>query len=110
MEELCVEGRATHDGPQPCVGDPRGRGEALAWARAGRAIEPRNQLSGVPALSRLWKAAPLTALDASHQWAPRGQGTCACAEPPGARTGRSRVLPAGLITGRAAQGTLRRYA
>ena len=110
MEELYVEGRATRDGPQPCVDDPQGRGEALAWARAGRAIEPRNQLSGVPTLSKLWKATPLTALDASRQGAPRGQRPTACAEPPGARTGRSRVLPAGLITRRAAQGTLRRYA
>ncbi len=51
MKEFYVEGLATHDGPQPCVDDPRGRGEALAWARAGRAIEPRNHLSGVPTLS-----------------------------------------------------------
>ena len=62
MEELYVEGLAPHGGPQSCVDDPRGRGEALAGARAGRAIEPRNQLSGVPTLSRLWKAQPLAAL------------------------------------------------
>ena len=110
MEELYVEGLATHGGPQPCVDDPRGRGEALAWARAGRAIEPRNQLSGVPTLSQRWKATPLAALHASRQGAPRGQRTRACAEPSGARTGRSRVSPAGLITWRAAQETLRRYA
>jgi hypothetical protein len=42
MKELYVEGLATRDGPQPCVDVPRGRGEALAGARAGRAIEPRN--------------------------------------------------------------------
>ena len=62
MEELYVEGLATHGGPQPCVDDPRGRGEALAGARAGRAIEPRNHRSGVPTLSRKWKATPLAAL------------------------------------------------
>ncbi|MDQ1250692.1 MAG: hypothetical protein QG597_5072 [Actinomycetota bacterium] len=62
MEELHVEGLATHDGPQPCVDDPRGRGEALAWARAGRAIEPRNERIGVPTLSKEWKATPLVAL------------------------------------------------
>lgn len=44
MEELCAEGLATHGGPELCVDDPRGRGEALAGARAGRAIEPRNQI------------------------------------------------------------------
>src|SRR5260370_35853752 len=42
MEELYVEGLATHGGPESCVDDPRGRGEALTGARAGRAIEPRN--------------------------------------------------------------------
>ena len=42
MEELYVEGLAPHGGPGSCAGDPRGRGEALAGARAGRAIEPRN--------------------------------------------------------------------
>jgi len=52
MEELHVEGLATHGGPQPCVDVPRGRGEALAGARAGRAIEPRNHLSGAPTLLR----------------------------------------------------------
>src|SRR6266536_1024371 len=42
MEELYAEGLATHGGPESCVDDPRGLGEALAGARAGRAIEPRN--------------------------------------------------------------------
>ncbi len=44
MEELYIEGVATHVGPELCVGDPQGRSEALAGARAGRAIEPRNDL------------------------------------------------------------------
>jgi hypothetical protein len=42
MEELCAEGLATRGGPESCVDEPRGRGEALTGARAGRAIEPRN--------------------------------------------------------------------
>ena len=42
MEELYVEGLATRDGPESCVDDPRGRGEALTGVRAGRAIEPRS--------------------------------------------------------------------
>src|ERR1035441_67123 len=106
MEELYVEGLATHGDPESCVDVPRGRGEALAGARAGRAIEPRTLLSGVPALLRLWKAAPLAALCASRQGAPRGQRSMACTEPPCARTGRSRVLPAGLITLRVLAATL----
>jgi hypothetical protein len=34
MEELYVEGLATHGGPESCVDDLRGRGEALTGARA----------------------------------------------------------------------------
>jgi len=37
-----VEGLATHDGPESCVGVREGAGEALTGVRAGRAIEPRN--------------------------------------------------------------------
>src|SRR5271166_4169895 len=43
MEELYVEGLATHGGPESCVDVPQGRDEALTGARAGRAIEPRNR-------------------------------------------------------------------
>jgi len=42
MEELYIEGVATHDDPEPCVGVRKGVGEASVGARAGRAIEPRN--------------------------------------------------------------------
>src|SRR6476659_1999557 len=42
MEELYVEGVATRDDPEPCVGVREGTGETSGWARAGRAIEPRN--------------------------------------------------------------------
>ena len=62
MEELYVEGVATHGGPEPCVDVPRGRGEALVGVRAGRAIEPRNESSGVPTLSKERKATSSAAL------------------------------------------------
>jgi hypothetical protein len=42
MRELYVEGVATHDGPESCVGVREGDGEALTGVRVGRAIEPRN--------------------------------------------------------------------
>ena len=61
MEELYVEGPATHDDPKPCVDDPRGRGEALVGARAGQAIEPRNLRFGMPTLYKGRKATPLAA-------------------------------------------------
>jgi hypothetical protein len=44
MREPYIEGVAIHGGPESCVGDPRGRSEALTGARAGWAIEPRNQV------------------------------------------------------------------
>ena len=43
MEELCVEGLATRDGPESCGGVCEGVGEALTGVRAGWAMEPRNQ-------------------------------------------------------------------
>ena len=61
MEELYVEGLATHGGPESCVDVPRGRGEALTGVRAGRAIEPRNDATGVPTLYKRRKATSLTA-------------------------------------------------
>jgi hypothetical protein len=42
MEEPYIEGVATHDDREPCVGARKGAGEASAAARMGRAIEPRN--------------------------------------------------------------------
>jgi hypothetical protein len=42
MEELYIEGVATHDDREPCVGAREGAGEASVAARAGQAIEPRN--------------------------------------------------------------------
>lgn len=48
MEELYIEGVASHGGPESCVDVPRGCGEALTGVRAGRAIEPRNSSLGCP--------------------------------------------------------------
>jgi hypothetical protein len=62
MEELYVEGLATHGGPESCVDGLRGRGEALTGVRAGRAIEPRNAGFGVPTSSKRRKATLLVAL------------------------------------------------
>jgi len=47
METLYTEGVAIHGGPESCVGDPRGRSEALTGVHVGRAIEPRNAYFGV---------------------------------------------------------------
>ena len=42
MRTLYVEGVATRDGPESCVGVREGEDEALTGVRAGWAIEPRN--------------------------------------------------------------------
>ena len=62
MEELHIEGLATHGDPESCVGVREGVGEALTGARVGRAIEPRNQDFGVLTLCKRWKATSLVAL------------------------------------------------
>jgi len=46
MKESDIEGLATHGDPGSCVGVREGAGEALTGARAGWAIEPRNQVPG----------------------------------------------------------------
>lgn len=62
MKELYIEGIATHDDPEPCVGVRKGVGEASVGAHVGRAIEPRNDQSGVPTLLVGRKATPAAAL------------------------------------------------
>ena len=105
MEELYAEGLATRGDPESCVDDPRGRGEALTGARAGRAIEPRNQrVRGADAVQEVEGHTGGSAI-ASCRRTPRGQRTRACTEPPCARTGRSHRSPTWLITGWAVQGT-----
>jgi hypothetical protein len=99
MEELHAEGLATHGDPESCVDDPRGRGEALTGARAGRAIEPRNREFGVPTLFKEAEGNIAGGAIARRWRTPRGLRTMACTEPPSARTGRSQRSPTGLITG-----------
>jgi hypothetical protein len=52
MKEPYIEGLAIHDDPESCVGVREDVGEALTGARAGWAIEPKWQTSGVPTLSQ----------------------------------------------------------
>ena len=93
MRTSCIEGVATHDDPESCVGDPRGRSEALTGEDVGGVIEPRNQLFGVPTPSQWSEGNIVGRVSASCQRAPRGQRASACVEPPSARTGRSHGRP-----------------
>ena len=42
MKVHCGEGVATHTGPESCVDDPRGRGEALTGVRVGWPLSREN--------------------------------------------------------------------
>jgi RNA-directed DNA polymerase len=110
MKTLYIEGLAPHGGPESCVDDPRGRGEALTGVRAGRAIEPRNQ--------RDRGADAVQGVEGNT-----GGGVMREPSPGPARSEiqgmygvsmrenrESPCSPVQLIAGWAAQGTLRRYA
>ena len=101
MRTPYVEVLATRDGPESCVGDPRGRSEALTGVHVGRAIEPRNNHFGVPTLSHRRKATLLAALsravsgpravgEPGHAWSlhAREPGDPMIARPVDGRSGR----------------------
>ena len=50
MKEPYVEGPATHDDPESCVGSREGAGEALTGARAGRALSRDKRVRGADAV------------------------------------------------------------
>jgi len=108
MEELYAEGLATHGGPESCVDVPRGRGEALTGVRAGQAIEPRNRNDrGADAVQEAEgnttggaMREPLAGPARSENQGMRGTSMRENRESP--------CPPVRLISGRAAQGTLRR--
>jgi hypothetical protein len=51
MRTLYIEVLATRDGPEPCVGCPRGRRRSVGRGMRRRVIEPRQNEIGVPTLS-----------------------------------------------------------
>jgi hypothetical protein len=110
MEELCIEGLANHDNREPCVGAREGAGEASVAARAGRAIEPRNpRVRGADAVygsgrqhcQRRYRES-LAGPARSENQGMYGTSMRENREVP--------RLPVRPVTGRAAQGTPRRYA
>ena len=110
MEELCIEGLATHGDPESCAVAREGGGEALTGARAGQAIEPRNhRVRGADAVygsgrqHRQWcYREPLVGPARSETLCMYGTSMRENREVP-----RS---PVRLITGRAAQGRPRPHA
>jgi len=103
-----IEGLATHDGPESCVGVRKAAGEALTGVRAGRAIEPRNQGNrGADAVSMSGRQHRQQRYRELLVNPARSGNLCMY----GVLLGENREVPcspAGVIAGRAAQGTLRR--
>lgn len=89
MEELHVEGVATHDDPEPCIGPREGAGEAWDRGTYGQGIEPRNQHSGAPTPLSEAEGNTHRTESARRGAALRGRRPHARTEPLCARTGRS---------------------
>jgi len=110
MEEPYIEGVATRDDPESCVVVREDAGEALTGARAGRAMEPRNNpIRGADAVygsgrqhhRPRYRELPVGPARSEN---PGMHGTSMC---------EIREIPCSsvwLITGRAAQGRLRPHA
>src|SRR5487761_1114263 len=110
MEELCIEGLANHDDREPCAGAREGAGEASVAARAGQAIEPRNhRVRGADAVYEAGRQHRQRRYRESRAGPARSEnhGMYGTSMRENREVPRS---PVGLITGRAAQGTPRRYA
>jgi hypothetical protein len=108
MEELYIEGLAIHDGPESCVGDPRGRSEALTGVRAGWPLSLVINRSGVPTLFFDAEGNTGGGAFASRSSDPAGsKNPCMRVISPGARTGRSHGHPSVVMVGRVARGRLR---
>jgi hypothetical protein len=110
MRELCIEGLAIRGDPDHAWVLVRASAKRWKGHVQARLLSREIKEFGVPTRSKRVEGNIADGVIASRQGTPRGRRTRACAESSCARTGRSHVLPAGLITGRAAQGTPRRYA
>jgi hypothetical protein len=62
MEELCVEGLATHGGPESCVAFPQGAWRSVDRGTCRPGYRAAKCESGVPTLSQRRKATLLVAL------------------------------------------------
>ena len=110
MEELYIEGLANHDDREPCAGAREGAGEASVAARAGQAIEPRNhRVRGANAVYEAGRQHRQQRYRESLAGPARSENQGMY----GTSMRENREVPCPpvrVITGQAAQGTLRRYA
>jgi hypothetical protein len=110
MEELYAEGLAPRGGPESCVSVREGVGEALTGVRVGRAIEPRNP--GDRGADAVHTAEGNIDGDVRREssWGPARSKNHGMHGTSMRENREIPCLPAGWMTGGAAQGTPRRYA
>jgi RNA-directed DNA polymerase len=89
MQESYIEGVASHDDPESCVGSREAAGEALTGARAGRVLSREIKDSGVPTLLTEAEGHTHDTAIARRHATPRGRSPLARTEAFCARTGRS---------------------
>ena len=98
MKESYSEGIANHTGSESCVGDPRGRGEALTGVRTGWVLNRETIIASEGADSRSggWKATSgRSQVNARAARTPRGRRPQARTETPCTGIGRSHEWPGG---------------
>lgn len=81
MKEPHIEGVATHDDPESCVGDRKVDGEALTGAHAGWVLSREIRTSGVPTLLTEAEGHTDGRKSASARPTPRGRRPHARVEP-----------------------------
>jgi RNA-directed DNA polymerase len=94
MKEPYIEGLATHDDPELCVGAREDADEALAGARTGRVLSCEIN-SGAPTPFSHAEGNTAPSESASSGTASRSRRPLACAESPCTRTGRPAGRPGG---------------
>jgi hypothetical protein len=91
MKEPHIEGVATHDDPESCVGDREVDGEALTGAHAGWVLSREIRTSGVPTLLSEAEGHTDGCKSASARLTPRGRRPHARVEPSRRELGDPRV-------------------
>ena len=93
MKKPYIEGLATHDGPESCVGGRETAGEALTGGNIGRVLSRENLNCGAPTPSPWVEGNTEPSEKASSEPALRGLRPRTCVESPCARTGRPMDRP-----------------
>ena len=111
MRESYVEELAIHDGPEPCVGCPRGRRRSVGRGtrRRGDRAAKSSEI-GVPTASPCAEGNTVVSVIRELAAGPARSKSHRMRGVSGRENREISWLPAVAMVGRAAQGTLRRYA